>query len=187
MMTDVRYFLAVSVVFLATLIVLVIVYYRRSRKVSGSTWEGLLARLILVDPHGVQRIALDAIDVDGNPRRDEHAKQLETEEIWQLIGGLEGVEALQHNSRVLVDMAAYLQSWYPEALAAAEELRLSAREIEWHVSRIQTGAANANLDAWFGAYAQNAAATYYLMTRQILSLYERGDAQLLGDLQKSLS
>jgi hypothetical protein len=186
MIVDVRYFLVAGVFFLALLVILAVVYNRRARKARGGTWEELLSRLILVDRLGVEQIALDAIDVDGQRRQDEHAKELEADEIWRLIGGLEGVEALQHNSRVLVDMAAYLQAWYPEAVAKAEELRLSAREIEWHVGRLQEGAKNGNLEGWFGAYAQNAAATYYLMTRQLLSLYENGNAKLLGDLLRAI-
>jgi hypothetical protein len=186
MTSDIRYFLAAGVALLAVLVALAIVYYRRGHKASEGTWEELQGRLILVDRFSIEQIALDAIDVYGQRRQDEHAKELEADEIWRLIGGLEGVEALQHNSRVLVDMAAYLQAWYPEALATAEELRLSAREIEWHVGRLQEGANSGNLEGWFGAYAQNAAATYYMMTRQLLSLYENGSTQLLGDLQKAL-
>jgi len=186
MTADMRYFLVAGAALLALLVVLAVVFYRRAHKASKGTWEELLGRLILVDRNGVEQIALDAIDIYGQRREDEHAKELETDEIWRLIGGLKGVEALQHNSRVLVDMAAYLQAWYPEAVATAEELRLSAREIEWHVDRLQAGAQTGNLEAWFGAYAQNAAATYYLMTRQLLSLYENGNIHLLGDLRKAL-
>jgi hypothetical protein len=186
MIADVRYFLVGGSFFLALLVILAVVYNRRARKARGGTWEGLLSRLIFVDRHGVEQIALDAIDSHGRRREDEHAKELEAVEIWRLVGGLEGVEALQHNSRIFVDMATYLQTWYPEAVATAEELRISAREIEWHVASLQAGDKNENLEAWFRAYAQNAAATYYLMTRQLLSLYENGNAQLLGDLQRAI-
>ncbi|MBB6143709.1 hypothetical protein HNQ77_001658 [Silvibacterium bohemicum] len=183
---DMRYFVAAGVALLTILIVLAVVYYRRAYKASRSSWQELLDRLILINREGVKKIAMDTIDVHGNRRDDEHARELDADEIWQLIGGLEGVETLQHNSRVLVDVAAYLHTWYPEASAIAEELRLSAREIAWHVSSLQDGAKAGNLGAWFRAYAQNAAATYYLMTRQLLSLCENGDKRLLTDLQRVL-
>jgi hypothetical protein len=173
--------------FLVLLLGLAILFYRRrSRHALETTWEQLLSRLIDVDRNGVETIALDAIDRSGQRRHDEHAMELESEQIWRLIGGLKGIEALEHNSHVLIEMAAYLQRWYPEALVTAEELRLSAREIEWHVSRLRAGSESGNLMASFGSYAQNAVATYYLMTRQLLALYERGDISMFGDLQRAL-
>ena len=186
MSSDMRYFLLAVGIFLAVLIGLTIYYHRRSHSGSEDTWEDLLSRLIDVDRSGVEQIALDAIDESGQRRRDDHALELESGQIWRLVGGLEGVEALEHNSLVLIEIAAYLQRWYPEALVTAEELRLSAREIEWHVSRLRAGAENGNLEASFGSYAQNAVATYYLMTRQLLALYERGNTPMLGDLQRAL-
>ena len=50
-------------------------------------------------------------------------------QLWRLIGGLEGLEVLEKNSEVLIDLAFYLQQWYPEALVIAERLRLDAREL----------------------------------------------------------
>jgi hypothetical protein len=181
-----RYFLAAGAALLTVLIVLAVAHYRRAQQASRGTWEELLDRLILVDREGIERIAMDTIDKYGNLRSDEHAKELDADEIWRLVGGLEGVAALQHNSRVLIDLAAYLHAWHPEALATAEELRLSAREIEWHVGRLLDAATTGNLEGWFAAYAQNAAATYYRMTRQVLSLYEKGNLRLLADLQRAL-
>ena len=186
MNADMRYFLFAAGFFLILLLGLTVFYFLRLRRTSEATWDELMTRLAFVDRNGIERIALDAIDESGRRRQDEDAMLLESDEIWKLIGGMKGIEALERNSQVLIDMAAHVQKWYPEALVTAEDLRLSAREIEWHVGRLRAGAGNGNLELSFGSYAQSAVATYYLMTRQLLALYESGNFPMLGDLQKAL-
>jgi hypothetical protein len=83
-------------------------------------------------------------------------------------------------------MAFYLQQWYPEALVTAEEFRLNAREIEWQVSRLRSAEQTGKLAIFFASYAENAVAAFYIMTRRLLALYERGDLSMLVDLQKSI-
>lgn len=161
-------------------------YFRRSRQTPASSWQELLGRLSVVNRSSVAQIALDAIDESGGRRTDDGAKQLDSEQIWKLIGGLEGLEILEQNSLVLVDIACYVQQWYPEALAAADELRRNAREIEWHVHRLRKANESGEIEGWFANYAQNAIATYYLMTRRVLALYEANNLPMMGDLQKAL-
>jgi len=185
-MTTMVSFLAAGITFLALLTTLATVYYKRSRGAAESTWDELMGRLIFVDRNGVRQIALDLVDNDGNPRTDDHAKRLDAEEIWMLIGGLEGLEILQQNSRVFLDIATYLQAWHPEVLCAAEELRLNARQLEWHIGRLQIGARNNNLSAWFGAYARNAVTTYFIMTQQLLHMCGSGMVRCRADLERSL-
>ncbi len=106
--------------------------------------------------------------------------------MWKLIGGLEGLEVLERNSEVLIDLAFYVQQWYPEALPIAERLRLDARELKWHVARLKGAAQKGNLQVSFPFYAQRAVVTYYLMTRRLLSLYEAANFSMLADLQRAL-
>ena len=186
MRANMGYFLLCVGLFLAFLIGIAGSYYRRSRRSSGTSWEQLLGRLAYVNRDSVEKIALDAIDESGQRRRDDAAMQLEPDEIWQLIGGLKGIEVVERNSLVLIDMAFYLQQWYPEAYAAAEELRLNARDIEWQVSRLRSAEQTGKLAVSFASNAQNAVVTYYIMTRHLLALYEQGDLTMFGDLQKSL-
>jgi hypothetical protein len=102
------------------------------------------------------------------------------------VGGLEGLEILERNSDVLIDLAFYVQQWYPEAVAVAERLRLDARELKWHVARLRGAEQKGNLQISFPFYAQRAVVTYYVMTRRLLSLYEAGSFSMLADLQRAL-
>ena len=172
------------IVFFASLVAVAWYYYRR--RAPNTTWEILVSRLIALDRDAVEKIALDAITETGERRQDEHALELEPEEVWHLIGGLKGVEALEHNSKVLIDMASYIEKWYPEALETADELRLSAREIEWHVSRLRAASETGKLEILFHTYAQDAVASYYIMTRNLLAMYQRGNFEMFANLQRTI-
>lgn len=167
---------------------------RRQSRIYGS-WEVVFERFTKVDRDSVARIALDFIseaDMDDkeyamSPKGFEPAvEELDPSQIWPLIGGMEGLEVLRRNCTVLVDMAFYVQQWYPEALAVAEQLRLNAREIEWHVDRLKGAAKTGKLESAFPDYAQRAVTTYYLMTRRVLALFEQGNFPGLFDVQRAL-
>lgn len=139
-----------------------------------------------MDRDGVARVASDYLDESGQRRTSNSDADLEPSQIWKLVGGLQGLEILERNCSVLIDLAAYVQQWYPEAVVLAEELRLNAREIEWHVDRLRGASKSGNLELYFADYAQPAVAKYYLMTQRVLELYERGNLPMLVELQKAL-
>ena len=180
------WFLIAVAAFVVALIVIAVYYYRRVQKSSQRDWRQLLTRLTIVDRNSIAEVALDIIDESGQQRRDEGSAALEPSDVWKLVGGLEGLEVLEANCAVLIDLAFYVQQSYPEALAVAEQLRLSAREIEWHVSRLKGAAQTGNLQSSFADYAQRAVVTYYLMTRHVLALYEQASFPGLADLQRAL-
>jgi hypothetical protein len=179
-------FLVSAVLFLAALVGVLLGYYFRARTKAHATWDDLLNRLTWVDRDKIASIALDVIDPSGERRHGESAYSLEPSAIWSLLGGLEGLRVLEHNCQVLVELASYLQKWYPEALVAAEQLRLNAREIEWHVGRLKGAAQTGNLQSAFAGYAQNAVVTYYLMTKHVLEIYEHASFPRLADLQRAI-
>ncbi|MGD0443882.1 MAG: hypothetical protein ABSA39_08095 [Edaphobacter sp.] len=179
-------FLTAIFIFLGILVVVALRYYLRARHASAGSWEQLLERLTVLDRDGVAKIALDYADESGRRKTESLSTELESSQIFGLIGGLAGLEALEKNCAVLIDMAFFVQQWYPEALVLAEELRLSAREIEWHVERLRGAAKTGNLEPSFASYAQPAIAKYYLMTQRVLALYERGNLPMLIDLQRAI-
>jgi hypothetical protein len=180
------YFIVLAALFVGVLIGVSVHYYLRARRLAGATWEGLLKRLVWLDRDGIAAIAMDAVGESGEPRSDDEAFSLDSSSIWSLLGGLDGLDALERNCRVLVELAAYLQRWYPEALAVAEQLRLNAREIEWQVGRLKGAAQTGNLQSAFGDYAQRAVVTYYFMTRRVLELYDGAGFPGAAELQRAL-
>src|SRR5260370_41021245 len=121
-------FLFLAGVLIAVILVIGVRYALRLRASTKAEWEALLESLISIDRDGVDTVALDAIESSGQRRTDQLSRELEPNEIWKLLGGLDGVKKLESNSRVLVEMAAYLQRSHPEAAAVAEQLRLHSKQ-----------------------------------------------------------
>jgi hypothetical protein len=179
-------FLIIIVAFAALLAGVAGYWIHRARKSSQGNWESIVKRLTFIDRNSVEEIALDIIDPSGQPRHDENSALLEASESWDRIGGWKGIEALESNCAVLIDLAFYVQQWYPEAIAVTEQLRLSAREIESHISKLRIARKTGKLETIIPMYGQRAIATYYLMTRRVLTLYEQGNLSMLTELQRAL-
>jgi hypothetical protein len=180
------YFLSAIGIFVAALLSIAGYYYSRGRRSRQVSWEELLHRLTWIDRNNIAQVALDLVDESGQPRQVDDAAGLEPDQLWELIGGLKGLEVMETNSEVLIDLAFYLQQWHPEALVIAERLRLDARELKWHVTRLKGAAQTGNLQISFPFYAQRAVVTYYLMTRRLLDLYQAVNFSLLAQLQEAL-
>jgi hypothetical protein len=179
-------FFAAIGIFFSVLIFIAGYFYRRNRRSSQVSFESLCAQLKWIDRNNIAQVALDLVDPSGRPKIDEAAATMEPSQLWDLIGGLDGLETLERNSEVLIGLAFYVQQWYPEALPIAERLRLDSRELKWHVARLRGAAQKGNLQISFPFYAQRAVATYYLMTRRVLGLYEAANFSMLADLQRAL-
>jgi hypothetical protein len=180
------YFAVAIGIFCSILALIAGYYYVRGRRSTEAEWEDLLAKLTWIDRNNIAEVALDLVDESGQPKPTEDAVSLEPSQLWRLIGGLEGLEVLEKNSDVLIDLAFYVQKWHPEALVIAERLRLDARELKWHVARLRGADRKGDLQVSFPFYAQRAVVRYYLMTRRVLSLYEAGNFSMLTELQRAL-
>ena len=183
------YFLLVLSVFLFALLTLVVHYYWqriRTEKHPYGSWTKLLGRLSAVNREDVALIALSLVDEFGQRRGDESDVNFDEAEIWSMIGGIKGLETLERNCAVLVDLVFYVQQWYPEALAIAERLRLNAREIEWHIGRLKSAAETGRVEKAFAEHAEEVVVIYYVMTRRVLALYEEWNLPGLLELQRTL-
>lgn len=180
-------YFTISVFFFLLALALVLVRHtRRIRSAANADWEQLLGRLEKVDRNKIAAIAHDALGDNTSESGDEPQFELDGATISGMVGGLEGLEILERNCQVLIDLAAYVQRWYPEALVVAEQLRLNARELEWHVSRLKGAAQTGNLQTAFGDYAQRAVVIYYLMTQHVLELYTKTSVSGTAQLQAAL-
>lgn len=160
--------------------------FSRMRQRSRASWESLVKKLVQLDSSKVAVVALGLIGNSNGSKSAQERQEFDPSTIWELIGGLEGLEIMKNNSRVLIDLAAHLQVHYPEAIQVAEELRLDARELDWHVERLRGAAKTGNLEVSFPEYAQQATAIYFRMSRQLLNLCEFVHSPMLTDLQKAL-
>ena len=183
MMPRSLFFLGVLALLVIILVSLAVVYHLRARRLAKPSWEQLLNRLILTDPYKLRRVASSLVDLENSAESEE---ELDPEEIWDLLGGLEGLEILGKNCSVLVELACYVQQTYPEALVVAEQLRLNAREVDWHISRLLASSRVDHIHPSFPNYAQSAEATYYQMTQRLLALSEAARFPGHAELQAAL-
>lgn len=174
-------FLFVVGAFMSTLIGVAFYYILRARRASKNAWRLLLGRLRKIDRDKFAAVALDLLD-----EQEGQQSQLDPDRIFEMIGGMNGLDALEENCDVLIDLATYVQRWYPEALQLSEELRLNAREIKWHIGRLRGALATGHMQEQFPMYAQRAVATYYLMTRSLLVLYEGVKLPEFAELQQAI-
>lgn len=160
-------------------------YLSRARRTSDITWADLMDRLVAVNRDNIALVARDFLDDRAMPEERSQV-ELDPSEIWDLVGGMEGLEALEKNCDVLIDMACYVQQWHPEAVVIAEQLRRNAREIKWHIDRLRGALQTGNLQSSFPDYAQRAVASYYTMTQHVLALYRTMEMPVLGELQRAI-
>ena len=145
-----------------------------------------MKKLVRLDSSKLASVALSVLHESGEGGSASEPPEFDPSTIWELIGGIQGLEVMKNNSRVLIELAAHLQSYYPEAVQVAEELRLDARELEWHVERLRGAAKTGNLQVSIPDYAQQAAAIYFRMSRQLLDLYAVVHSPMLAELQNAL-
>ena len=178
-MTQIRFLISVAI-FITILLGIVGYSILRAHRAARNAWMILLGRLRQIDRDKLAAVALDLLEGQDNEQ------QLDPSLIFGMIGGMGGLDALEQNCDVLIDLATYVQKWYPEALDLAEELRLNGREIKWHIGRLRGASQTGHLHEQFPIYAQRAVATYYFMTRSLLILYEGVQLPELVELKRAI-
>lgn len=179
-------FPVVLVVVFSSLSVIVIRSAANHRKLSSASWEQLLARLTPVGRVGIKEVSSDFLVPDSRHVGLRSELALRPEDIWDLTGGLEGIEVMERNAQVLLDLAYYVQRWNAEDVTVAEQLRLDARDISQQLRLLRKSLKKGRSEPRVPVYIQRATASYYLMTRRLLALCEASHSGLLPSLQQAL-
>ena len=133
--------------------------------------DDLVGKLKPVSSTGVSAVALDYLQ----PRKGQ--TRIETDELWTLIGGYDGMRRMYDNAGVLLALAAYAQRWNPEeSRIVVERMRrdgvLLRRATQRLFVRYLVGS-----DHMLGPFSvQEATSAYYLMRERLLALYETSHA-----------
>ena len=168
--------LYIALVLMTVAIAVALVWSRvRAHRISKCTWDQLVARIQPVGSEGVTVVALDHLAPAKNQLR------IEPEEMWNLLGGLEGLKRMQENATVLIALAAYAERWnYCESVIVAERMRRDALAVRRAVRAIRR---SSHLRPWLTIanvrlpfLLHDAAGSYYLMRQRLLALYETSHA-----------
>ena len=141
------------------------------RKTSTSReleWADLVAGLEPVNSAAIEQVARDYLTpVKGQ-------LTLQPGDLWEMVGGLEGIERMRENARIICALAAYAERWnFEEAVVVTERIRREAmvvRRAALHVMVHHYVSAAAKARVPF--YVQEAATSYHLMRTRLLALYE---------------
>jgi hypothetical protein len=144
---------------------------RASRKMALLDWNDLVSGLYRLDMVELSAVAMDYLA----PRRGQI--DLEPKEIWEFLGGYEGLKRMRENAEIMLALAAYAQRWnFEEAVIVTERMRLDAASLRRAIRRVELGMIPVSLLRHFRLtlplHAQEASSAYYLMRQRLLALYE---------------
>ena len=155
--------------------------HTRSRKLLSKDWQTLVASIEPMHMRGLELVALDHLHPEKNQLR------LEPDEIWGLVGGNEGLRRMEKNADLMIALAAYVRNWnYDQAIIVAERIRHDSILLKRSVRRIRWGSRLHRGQLRIPFYVHQAAASYYLMTRRLLTLYETNQYLLYPKLAEAL-
>lgn len=150
-------------------------------RMRSSSWSELVSQLQRVPLKDVERLALDNLNPQPNQL------QLEPQEMWDLVGGMEGMVRMRENAQVLIALAAHVQQWnYIEATVVAERMRRDAVQIRRAVMKAQMERLLYKKWVRMPFYIHDLASSYYLMTQRLLALYQTSHVGLLPRLKEQL-
>jgi hypothetical protein len=138
----------------------------KASRLSRLSWDDLVGRLKPVPFSGISTIAVDYLQ----PSKGQI--DIETNELWAMIGGLEGLQSMYANAEILIALAGYAQRWnLDESVIVAERMRRDGIKLRRATSKLSM-----SFLVGFGVHGpfhvQEAASAYYLMRRRLLALYE---------------
>jgi hypothetical protein len=164
------------------LAVIALVYAQlRSRKLLSKDWQDLVTSIEPMHMRGLEMVALDHLEPQKNQL------QLEPDEIWGLVGGSEGLRRMEHNADLMIALAAYVRNWnHDQAIIVAERIRQDSIQLKRAVRKIRWSAHLRRGRLRVPFYVHQAAASYYLMTKRLLSLYETSQYLLYPVLAEAL-
>jgi hypothetical protein len=152
-----------------------------ANRLARCSWEELVAKLYPIESSGVMTVALDHLA----PSKGQLNLQPET--MWNMLGGLEGLQQMRENGRILIALASYVERWnYDEGVIIAERMRRDGLQLRRAVTRIMVESFLGMKQTRIPFYLHEAASSYYLMRQRLLVLYETNHAGLYPRLAEIL-
>ncbi len=155
-------------------------FLTRRKELSQRTWEDLVASVEQVNLEGIREIA----DVFLNPTKDQ--LRLEPPTMWQMLGGLKGLQTMHRNAEIMLELCVYAERWDAAGPVVSEMIRLDAMNFNKALRRVEL-AAVLGLGHLRGHFAiMEIAAHYELIRRRLFGQYEKSHIARLAVLQVRL-
>jgi hypothetical protein len=172
-------------IFLGTFILIIIAAFAYAHAAGNrlrvAEWDNLIAAIEPIHARGLEIVALDHLRPHGNQLR------LEPEEMWGLVGGLEGLNRMRRNADLMIALAAYVNRWnYDQAIIVAEKIRHDSVQLKRALFLIKWNLYIRRSQLRVPFYIHQAASAYYLMTKRLLTLYEANQYMLYPRLAQTI-
>ncbi len=171
-------------VFLTIALLGIAVYFFAAQKkaaFAGVSWEQLVSQIEEVPIQGIARIATDYLQ----PSKGQLS--ISTEELWNWIGGEEGLRRMSANADVLIALAAFAGQWNPEESAIVwERMRRDGLTLRRAARRVSSSLARGKSKSSGPFNVQEAASAYWLMRERLLKLYQTSHAARYPRLSSAL-
>ena len=155
--------------------------YISANRLARCSWEELVGKLHPLESAGIVTVAMNHLV----PAKDQ--LELQPEEMWNLLGGLEGLQQMRENGRILIALASYVERWnYEEGVIIAERMRRDGLQLRRAVTRIMLETFIGMKQVHIPFHLHEAASSYYLMRQRLLALYQTNHAGLYPRLVEAL-
>lgn len=151
------------------------------RQTRAASWDVLLSLAEKVDLEKLHKVA----ECYLRPSREQFKR--EPAEMWDLMGGLDGMNSLYRNAELMLKLAVFAEQWqHPEAALIAELIRRDGVRVKKLVTRMQLHLLMRRVPVSLAFDVQELAATYVLMRSRLVGLYETCHVARVPALSASL-
>lgn len=173
-----------AVVIILTGLISVVLLFRNESKVSRlskSTLPDLLDLIQPVDKRGILTLATDHM------RLTEVTTERTPDEIWDLVGGADGLTRMKENVDVFLALASYAQCLnFDEAVLLTVRMRQDAFAVNRAIIGLGLGQTCGYGSSRVTFYVREAASSYYLMSQRLLAFYKANYTELYPVLMETV-
>jgi hypothetical protein len=172
---------AAIAVFVMAIVAAMVYSQAAAHKLRSADWQSLVASIEPMQASGLEVVALDYMQPQANQLR------LQPYELWDLVGGIDGLKRMRRNADRMIALAAYVQRWnFEEAIVVAERIRQDSILLKRALFRIQMALYIQRNPIRIPFHIHQAASSYYLMSKRLLTLYETSQFVLYPRLAEAL-
>jgi hypothetical protein len=159
-------FVAIAV-FVVGIVAALVYSHTTAHKLRSANWETLASSIEPIHARGLEMVAMDHMQPQAGQLR------LEPDEIWALVGGIEGLKRMRRNANRMIALAAYVQRWnFDEAVIISERIRQDSILMKRALFRLEIEMYLRSTPIRAPFHIHQAASSYYLMSQRLLALYK---------------
>ena len=152
----------------------------RSRQISMPTWGQLAMKLKPVEKDAIRTLAEEYLKPESTSWRS-------SKEVYSMLGGVEGLDTMRSNAKVLIALAAYAERWNDkESAAIVERMRHDGQVLRRAVFNLSLAEFCGYGTQRMLDYAMEASVSYQLMRERLLLLYKNNHGGIYPVLVESL-